>query len=100
MRDARQPIDDEALQVHRGNELDPVVAEPFDDTDLLPILGIGPKTASLLKEAGIGTVSQLAETPVERLQEILDEAGPRYRVIAPGNWPEQAQALLAGAGQG
>ena len=95
-------IDPTSWPIHAQELLDtpPAEPQPFDDTDLLPILGIGPKTASLLKEAGIGTVSQLAETPVERLQEILDEAGPRYRVIDPATWPEQAQALLVGAEQG
>ena len=77
----------------------PVEPQPFDDTDLLPINGIGPKTAGLLKEGGIDTVSKLATASVERLQEILDAAGPRYRVIDPATWPEQAQALLAEAGQ-
>ncbi|HRX01988.1 MAG TPA: helix-hairpin-helix domain-containing protein [Anaerolineae bacterium] len=95
-------IDPTSWPVHAQQLLDAPEPEPvaFDDTDLLPILGIGPKTAGVLKAAGIGTISQLAASSVEQLQTILDEAGSRYRVIDPATWPEQAQALLADAGQG
>lgn len=67
---------------------------PFDDANLVQIEGVGPKTAGLLHDAGITTVSQLAATPVERLRAILDQAGPRYRIVDPTAWPERAQALL------
>ncbi len=43
------------------------------------------------------TFQELADSPVERLQEILDNAGPRYRMHNPGSWPKQAG--LAAAGQ-
>ncbi|MEZ4768280.1 MAG: DUF4332 domain-containing protein [Caldilineales bacterium] len=94
-------IDPTPWPTHAQELLDtpPAEPEPFDETDLLPILGIGPKTAGVLKEAGIDTLTKLAATPVERLQEILDAAGPRYRVIDPATWPDQAQDLLAEAGQ-
>ncbi|MFQ5613063.1 MAG: DUF4332 domain-containing protein [Anaerolineae bacterium] len=62
--------------------------------DLTRIEGIGPKISSLLQTAGIATFSQLATTGVDRLQEILDEAG--LRLADPGTWPEQAQLAAAG----
>jgi len=65
-----------------------------DVNDLVQINGIGPKIAILLQEAGITNLMELAATPVERLQEILDGAGARYRVTDPSSWPAQAQALL------
>ncbi len=67
---------------------------PFDDNNLVQIDGIGPKTAGLLNDAGITAVSQLAATPVEHLRTILEQAGPRYRIVDPGAWPARAQALL------
>ncbi len=67
---------------------------PFDDADLVQIEGIGPKTAGLLNDAGITTVSQLAATSVEQLRAILEQAGPRYRIVDPTAWPARAQALL------
>ena len=67
--------------------------QPAAADDLVQINGIGPKVASLLQEAGIASFAQLAATPVERLREILDGAGARYRVTDPSSWPAQAQAL-------
>lgn len=77
----------------------PVAEEkPFDDADLVQIDGIGPKVAALLRAAGIDAVSQLGATDVTALQAILDQAGPRYRIIDPTSWPDQAQTLLAANG--
>lgn len=68
----------------------------LDNTDFLQIDGIGPKVSAILKAAGIDTIMQMAATPAERLQEILDAAGPRFGAIDSSTWPGQAQALLAG----
>lgn len=62
--------------------------------DLIKIEGIGPKMAQVLGEAGITTFAQLAAASPERLREILDAAGNRYRMIDPTTWPQQA-ALAA-----
>lgn len=66
--------------------------------DLKAIDGIGPKIEALLHQAGIRTYAQLAETPVERLREILAQAGPRFRLADPTTWPEQARRLAEKAG--
>ncbi len=58
--------------------------------DLKKVEGIGPKIEGLLNADGIMTFSQLASASTERLQKILDDAGPRYRIADPGTWPEQA----------
>ncbi len=62
--------------------------------DLKIIEGIGPKIAGVLQKAGIRTFRDLASADVERLQKILEDAGPRYRLADPDTWPEQA-ALAA-----
>lgn len=59
--------------------------------DLKIVEGIGPKIEGLLKDGGIHTWAELAVAPVERLQEILNEAGPRYQMHDPGTWPAQAK---------
>lgn len=61
--------------------------------DLKVIEGIGPKIEQLLKDAGINTWHDLAETDLERLQSILNDAGERYRIHDPSTWSQQA--LLA-----
>jgi large subunit ribosomal protein L27 len=58
--------------------------------DLKKIEGVGPKIAGLLNEGGFMTFADVAAGPVEKIQEILDAAGPRYRIHNPGSWPEQA----------
>ncbi|UTA69731.1 DivIVA domain-containing protein [Emticicia sp. 21SJ11W-3] len=61
------------------------------------IEGIGPKIAMLLYDSGIFTFRGLATTPVERIKEILDNAGPAYAMHDPTTWVEQA--LLAAEGR-
>jgi predicted flap endonuclease-1-like 5' DNA nuclease len=69
-------------------------APPPEPQDLTKIEGIGPKISGLLHDAGILTFARLAQTPVERLREVLAAAGPRYRIARPDTWPQQA-ALAA-----
>ncbi|MEO1258061.1 MAG: hypothetical protein AAFZ15_04665 [Bacteroidota bacterium] len=58
--------------------------------DLKKIEGIGPKIEELCNNIGIHTWRQLADTAVETLQKMLDDAGPRYRISKPDTWPTQA----------
>ena len=85
-----------AEAAHEAADAAPEVSQGLDNTDLLQIDGIGPKVSGHLKNAGVRSITQLAATRVERLQEILDAAGPRFGAIDPSTWPVQAQALLAG----
>ncbi len=65
-----------------------------DQVDKLVLIeGIGPKTAKLLTEAGIRTFSQLAETPIDRIREILTGAGSRFRIQDATAWTERARTL-------
>lgn len=59
--------------------------------DLKVVEGIGPKIEGLLNEAGITTWAELAGAPTEKVQAILDEAGPRYRMHDPATWAKQAE---------
>lgn len=58
--------------------------------DLTIVEGIGPKIQMLLNQYGVHTYRQLADTPVERLREILTNAGPQLAMHDPGTWPSQA----------
>jgi len=66
-------------------------AAPVHEDDLRKIEGIGPKIAKILKNNGIQNFAQLAGSDVERLQEILAEAGPRFKLADPATWPDQAR---------
>ncbi len=58
--------------------------------DLRKIEGIGPKIAEHLGAAGIISFSDLADASTDKLQEILTNAGPRYKMHNPSTWPQQA----------
>ncbi len=64
--------------------------------DLRKIEGIGPKIASLLVEAGIDTFAKLAATDADKIREILEAAGSRYKVHDPTTWPQQAALAAEG----
>lgn len=59
--------------------------------DLRRIEGIGPKIAGLLEAGGIHSFSALAEADNTLLKEILEKAGPRYKMHDPTTWKDQAR---------
>ncbi len=64
--------------------------------DLKVVEGIGPKIEELLKNAGINSWSELAATSVDKLQEILKNAGESFRLADPSTWPKQADLAVQG----
>ena len=42
------------------------------------------------------TLQDLAVTPLEKLKEVLEAAGSRYRMHDPTTWPEQANLAAEG----
>lgn len=72
------------------------VAKPKNENDLKFVKGIGPKIEQLLHAAGIKTFVELSQTPVERIRDILHDAGERYQLAEPATWPEQAGLAAEG----
>jgi predicted flap endonuclease-1-like 5' DNA nuclease len=62
--------------------------------DLKKINGIGPKTASVLKQNGIMNFEQLAAIDVAHLKDILTANGLEIVAAACEDWPQQAKDLL------
>ena len=90
--EAESAPEPEADSEPEGAEAPPeTVAEP---NDLKILEGIGPKVASILNENGITTFPQLAETSVEKLDEILD--ANKLHMMHPGSWPQQAKLAADG----
>ena len=58
--------------------------------DLEVIVGINSAIAVLLKAKGIRMFWELAQTPLPRLQAILDDAGTELGSVNPSTWPRQA----------
>lgn len=68
----------------------------FKQDDLKIVEGIGPKIEELLHDNGITTWKLLAESDVEKVQAMLDEAGSNFRTHNPGTWSRQAQLCVDG----
>jgi predicted flap endonuclease-1-like 5' DNA nuclease len=69
---------------------------PVKPDNLQVIEGIGPKLEEILNAHRIYTFRQLADSPVDALQKIINEAGEAFRIHDPGTWPEQAKLLSEG----
>ncbi len=66
------------------------IAREANPHDLQLVEGIGPKIAQLLVEHNILDLEDLSVTSVERLREILHEAGSHFAMADPTTWPQQA----------
>jgi large subunit ribosomal protein L27 len=64
--------------------------------DLKVIEGVGPKIAGLLEDAGFKTWADVAKADVEKLKEVLAEAGSRYKMHDPSTWAKQAELAAEG----
>lgn len=64
--------------------------------DLKKIEGIGPKIEELLNKAGITTFKALMECSSTTIKDLLDAAGPQYRMHNPDTWPHQAKMAFKG----
>ncbi len=68
----------------------------ISENDLKLIEGIGPKIEQVLKDAGIMSWQDLAETPASRIRIMLEQAGPQYSMHDPTTWPHQAYMASSG----
>lgn len=67
-----------------------------ESDDLTKVEGIGPKISEILIADGIDTFVKLAESDVEKLSELLAEAGSQYKSHDPSTWPQQAKLAADG----
>lgn len=92
---ASPPVESrQAAAVATDVAADVATGAPSDNLELIE--GIGPKIAEVLAQHGIATFVVLANTPVERLREILLGAGRRFAVADPTSWPNQATLAAKG----
>ncbi len=64
--------------------------------DLTKIEGIGPKIKQLFYDDGITTFEDLANTDLNKMRAILDDAGSRFRMHNPKTWAKQARLAADG----
>ena len=72
------------------------IIRQWNHNDLKAIEGIGPKTSELLITSGINTWEALANTSVDKIQDILNQAGAKFKLADPGTWPRQARLAADG----
>jgi large subunit ribosomal protein L17 len=77
-------------------EIENPVTEETESDDLTKIEGVGPKISEILISANITSFEILAETDVQKLTELLSEAGSQFKSHDPQTWPEQAKLAAAG----
>lgn len=85
-----------APKVSSGDKITLPSGQKIKVDDLKVIEGVGPKIEGLLKDAGIDSWSALASADIEKLKEILAEAGSRYKMHDPATWAKQAQLASKG----
>ncbi len=68
----------------------------FKQDDLKAIEGIGPAIEKLMHAAGVMNWRDMANSSVEKLKGILDDAGSRFKLADPGSWPKQAEMAADG----
>ncbi len=66
------------------------------ENDLTLIVGIGPKTASLLQANGLDDWEKLAAASAKVIKVLLMEAGGVYKSLDPTHWPKQASMAAQG----
>jgi len=64
--------------------------------DLRKIEGIGPKIQELLNNAGIYSFKELSKSSRDFIKNLLNEAGPQFRIHEPESWPHQAKLAATG----
>lgn len=73
-----------------------VFGKKIKANDLTVVEGIGPKISGLLGDAGISTWAALGDARIGTLREVLDTAGPRYRMHDPKTWARQSRMAASG----
>lgn len=94
----------EPAVIETGNEMPIFSAEiakavmgmKIVEDDLKIIKGIGPVIERLLKTKGIETWKNLADSDPDKLKEIINAEGPRFRVHETKTWPGQADMAIRG----
>jgi predicted flap endonuclease-1-like 5' DNA nuclease len=83
-----EAVQSEARTRYQKGGKSPAEIEQRED-ELEVIEGIGPKIAAILREHGVTTFRDLANTSIDRLNEILHDGG--IRINPPDSWPKQAR---------
>jgi len=78
----------------KAKKISPATAVKQDNLKIIE--GVGPKLEQILKDAGLNSLSDIANAEVQSLKSILEAAGSRYKMFNPETWPQQAKLAVDG----
>ncbi len=85
---------DDTQHLNFSSAVNEIHLESINEKNNIEIIeGIGPKIKEILNNARILTFRDIATTPIYRIKDILNAAGPHFGIHDPSSWVEQA--LLA-----
>ncbi len=85
---------DDTQHLNFSSAVNEIHLESINEKNNIEIIeGIGPKIKEILNNARILTFRDIATTPIYRIKDILNAAGPHFSIHDPSSWVEQA--LLA-----
>ncbi|MEO8588592.1 MAG: helix-hairpin-helix domain-containing protein [Flavobacteriales bacterium] len=84
-----QPLPEQVYRV-----MSTTFGKRIEQDDLKIVEGIGPKIAEQLNKHGLKTWADIAATKPTQLKKVLDEAGDRFHLHDPSNWPEQCRMMV------
>jgi|GEM_PF-3359915 len=85
----QQPLPEQVYRV-----MSSTFGKRIEQDDLKIVEGIGPKIAEHLGKHGLRTWSDMAAAKPAQLKKVLDEAGDRFQLHDPSNWPEQCRMMV------
>ena len=88
-----ETLQKKVAEIQRASSKSPTVRRD----NLKRISGITPKIEKMLRAAGLDSFESLTMATAESLQNVIKEAGPRYKKLDPSSWSKQA--LMAAAGE-
>ncbi len=97
LQQSREDLEKSLIQRAANHPPEAITEDENTSSDnLMKIEGIGPALAKLLNKAGLKSYGDLASTEVDKLKQILSEAGSRYKVHDPTSWPLQSKLAAEG----
>ena len=93
---AKQTAEERKLQKSKTDKKVSKLSSVNKKDDLRKIEGIGPKIEELLNKADIDTFKALSKKSRDAIKELLNEAGPQFRMHEPESWPHQAKLAASG----
>ena len=86
--------DDESAQVESRRQEETTLSFNTSSEDLTQIRGIGPATQQRLNDAGVFSLSQIANMDTQQFADVLGDQDGQFNLVDPETWQSQAKELI------